>query len=357
MQPLTYNAHKYQLVMKINIQNKKLRNGDIQLQLSYSISGRRKQQIVPGAIYTPGATKQQRRATKLAQAAAMEIDKQLNGRGMASTARRYAAAPSISTTKRTQLLRVAELWESAECSPAPLETLTAADTAKFARYIAKYAPNTRRTYIAQLVWMLNQERSRDSISTAERDAMLSALAKPAAEKDNRAYIEPQDIERLFATPIPAGCSAIVADAFKLSYYTGLRYSDIRQLTQDNLTADYIRVAMHKTGSRVTVPIADAARTIIARNTQLFAALPPQTTQANRELAAWAAAAEVQTVHTDGSRGAVTFHAARHSCATGLLNKGVPIEQVSALLGHRSISTTQVYAKIINQTLSAAVALL
>lgn len=43
---------------------------------------------------------------------------------------------------------------------------------------------------------------------------------------------------------------------------------------------------------------------------------------------------------------VTFHCARHSCATSvLISNGVPIETVSKILGHTNIRTTQIYARI------------
>ena len=42
---------------------------------------------------------------------------------------------------------------------------------------------------------------------------------------------------------------------------------------------------------------------------------------------------------------ITLHTARHSFATLCLSMGVPIETVSKMLGHQSIDTTRIYAKI------------
>ncbi len=48
----------------------------------------------------------------------------------------------------------------------------------------------------------------------------------------------------------------------------------------------------------------------------------------------------------------TFHLARHTFATTVtLANGVPIESVSKMLGHTKISTTQIYAKVVEQKLS------
>ncbi|MEO0331194.1 MAG: site-specific integrase, partial [Bacteroidota bacterium] len=49
---------------------------------------------------------------------------------------------------------------------------------------------------------------------------------------------------------------------------------------------------------------------------------------------------------------LTFHLARHTFATTItLANGVPIESVSKMLGHTSLRTTQVYAKVVEQKLS------
>jgi integrase len=50
---------------------------------------------------------------------------------------------------------------------------------------------------------------------------------------------------------------------------------------------------------------------------------------------------------------ITSHLARHSFATTItLTKGVSIESVSKMLGHKSIKTTQIYARILNSKISS-----
>lgn len=52
---------------------------------------------------------------------------------------------------------------------------------------------------------------------------------------------------------------------------------------------------------------------------------------------------------------ISFHAARHTFAVMMLDLGTDIYTVSKLLGHRELSTTQIYAKVLDKNKQAAVA--
>lgn len=55
---------------------------------------------------------------------------------------------------------------------------------------------------------------------------------------------------------------------------------------------------------------------------------------------------------------LTFHIARHTFATTItLNNGVPIESVAKMMGHTSIKTTQIYAKVMDHKISEDMSLL
>ena len=52
---------------------------------------------------------------------------------------------------------------------------------------------------------------------------------------------------------------------------------------------------------------------------------------------------------------ITFHSARHTYATELLGQGVPLEAIRKLLGHTNLSTTEIYAKLVDEALISMMA--
>jgi integrase len=153
------------------------------------------------------------------------------------------------------------------------------------------------------------------------------------------------------------------------YAGGIRISDLIQLRWANFNGTHIILNTQKTGSTVSIKLPAKALSIlklyqtkaskkedyvfpfldksidIKDPVKLHLAIASITTYTNTELKELELPAKIHKhLH---------FHTSRHTWATRALRKGMRIEYVSKLMGHNSIRTTQVYAKIVNADLDKA----
>ena len=144
--------------------------------------------------------------------------------------------------------------------------------------------------------------------------------------------------------------------FLFSCFTGLRYSDIKELKgkhikkvlYDGQEKYFVEKTQHKTDDFVEIPLPEVAIKLLPE--YLYPEIPVfdvKTNQVtNRELKKIMQVAEIDKN--------ISFHSARHTYATLLLNKGVDISVVSKLVGHRDLATTRIYAKVLKDSLIQAV---
>lgn len=129
--------------------------------------------------------------------------------------------------------------------------------------------------------------------------------------------------------------------FLFACYTGLRYSDLKTFSMDAIIDNSIHLRMHKTGYLVNIPLSKKAKMFLPdnafSNNCAFRIYCNKVT--NRAL---------KKIGIElGLNKKLTCHVARHTFATVSISLGIPIEVISKLLGHTSIRTTQVYAKIVD----------
>lgn len=149
---------------------------------------------------------------------------------------------------------------------------------------------------------------------------------------------------------------LVRDMFVFICYTGLAYIDIYNLTKEQLSIGidgslWIITNRQKTGNASNIPLFPIAEEIIKRyeNHPLVSnsgkLLPVYTNQKVNEY--------LKTIAENcGINKKLTFHCARHTFATTVtLANNVSMESVSKMLGHKSIKTTQHYAKILDSKVS------
>lgn len=178
------------------------------------------------------------------------------------------------------------------------------------------------------------------------------LLKVHKEYVEKGYLTEEEIRRLKAVTLPPHLG-IARDIFMFSVYTGMAYVDILMLTNKNITlgidgSHWLNYHRQKTSQRVAVPLLEPAEELIARYATYHGEkakqpiFPVPCNQAiNRYLKTIAKAA--------GIRKDITYHCFRHTFATTItLSHGIPIETVSKMLGHASLTITQLYAKIVDK---------
>ncbi|MEX0287726.1 MAG: site-specific integrase [Flavobacteriaceae bacterium] len=149
---------------------------------------------------------------------------------------------------------------------------------------------------------------------------------------------------------------LVRDIFVFCCYTGLAYSDVQQLKQEHIIIGvngdrWIKMPRKKTKAISSIPLLPPAEEIIEKYSEHpyvldgKGLLPVLTNQKSN-----AYLKEIADVC--GINKHLTTHLARHTFATTVtLANGVSISTVSKMLGHRSLKTTQIYAKVLDSKIA------
>ncbi|MDE6651604.1 MAG: site-specific integrase [Paramuribaculum sp.] len=139
-----------------------------------------------------------------------------------------------------------------------------------------------------------------------------------------------------------GMAEFVREMFLLSCYTGLAYADIIKISKDDIQKNgdslWLIDKRQKTGTQYKLMLLPEAKAILEKYDYNMNRVTNQ--KANIYLKGIAAAAGI----TEN----LTMHMGRHTFATWALSKGVAIEVVSKMLAHSDITTTQIYAKVLQQ---------
>lgn len=177
-------------------------------------------------------------------------------------------------------------------------------------------------------------------------------------KVDRGYLNEEEISRLASVDTSSYTQELVRDLFVFSAFTGLSYIDIKGLRKENIHCLFdgnwwIVKRRQKTKVESSVRLLEVPLKLVrkwngsATDGHLFPV--PSNTCCNKTL-------RILTKRCGIDR-RVTFHVGRHTFATLALNRGLPIESLSSILGHTNIRTTQIYAKITRKKISEDMVLL
>lgn len=208
------------------------------------------------------------------------------------------------------------------------------------------ARNTKVSYFNKLCACLNQAFEERIIEFNP----IRGVERFKAEEGTRMYLTIDEVKLLAQTECDY---PRIKDAFLFSCLTGLRRSDVLRLRWGDVyrQGEYTRIIFRqkKTKEQEYLDITEQAARLMGKRGDdeeyVFTDIhTPSTT--NNAIKLWVARA--------GIKKDITFHCARHTFATMMLDLGNDLYTVSKLLGHREIATTQIYAKVLDKNKQKAI---
>lgn len=188
----------------------------------------------------------------------------------------------------------------------------------------------------------------------ERDPFINYKAK--IKEVERPFLDEEEIQIAMNKSFSIDRLNQVRDIFLFCCYTGLSYIDVKKLSKSHIVTGidgekWIHTNRQKTESSSHIPLLPFALELVNKykdhpqcinSERIFPVLSNQKTNSYLK----------EIADCCGINKNFTFHMARHTFATTVtLTNGVPIESVSKMLGHKSIRTTQHYAKILDKKVS------
>jgi integrase len=210
----------------------------------------------------------------------------------------------------------------------------------------KLANNTALSYFNKFKAALKQAY-KDDVLSFDLNSKVSSIKEAETKKE---FLNIEEVNLLVKTPCK---NEELKRAALFSILTGLRFSDIKNLSWGQIefiqnNGYILKFQQQKTKGIETLPIAKQAYDLLGEQGNDFEPIfkgLSYSASISKELKLWTTAAGIDKK--------ITFHCFRHTYATLQLFKGTDLYTVSKMLGHKSLKTTQVYAKIVDETKRAA----
>lgn len=307
------------------------------LQLAEQIRQKKENHLNKPEIYT-GYELEQKRIKELGEQNFVAYFKTLADKRKASNHDNWVSAYNYLETFTKGNLKFADLNEKF-CNEFKEYLLTTKSNKSSKTTLAQ---NSAVSYFNKLKATLKQAY-KDGYLTTDLNAKIEPI-KQAETRRNFLTIE--ELNSLVKTECN---NPLLKRAALFSALTGLRFSDIKNLVWGELeyiegNGYFIQFKQQKTKGVEMMPISEQAYSLLGERKEptdkVFEGLTYSAYE-NKHLYQWIGAA--------GITKDITFHCFRHTFATLQLSKGTDIYTVSKMLGHRELKTTQIYAKIIDQT--------
>jgi len=335
--------------MSVKIHTLPLRSGRESMFLAINHNGRRKQHML--GLYLTGDRDHDKEMWRLAEVARskMLLDLESGRFGVVPSHRRRVRF--IDFYDEVKATKTHRNWQSARNYLVGYDTkgtrMDAVDEAWLeglqSFLLDHVSPNTAHLYYSKVKAALNEAVRRKYLPSNPAARVLPVQK----EETSVEFLEVEEVEALARTPCR---NAVVKRAYLFSCCTGLRIVDVRSLRWGHIRGQRVHFEQKKTRDRRYQPLSVQAVEYLGTRGEpddhVFD-LPRAQNTVNTVIREWAADA--------GINKHLSYHTSRHTFATLLLAHGTDIYTVSRLCGHRELRSTQVYAKVVDESMRAAVA--
>lgn len=204
--------------------------------------------------------------------------------------------------------------------------------------------NTRVCRLRLLRTIILEAKKRGIIQTSPFERF-----KIPAMTSKRGFLSSEQVSKIDSLQV-AGKMAVVRDAFLFSCYTGLRFSDVHTLTDEHLQKGWIVKKMVKTQLDVRIPVRELFEGRAMQIIERYGSLSNLASQVGSNATVNKYLKDIFKKIGCADRG-FTFHTARHTFASLLLQDGLQLSTIQHLLGHSNIQTTGIYAEFTDEVIS------
>jgi integrase len=241
-----------------------------------------------------------------------------------------------------------------KCKDLSLEDLDLIFIRKFETYLRTEYNASHNTVVKYLKQLKRVAHFAMELGYTDRDPF--AGHKSSYREANRGYLTQEELDRIEKHVFKIDRLDRVKDVFLFASYTGISYSDLKKLTPQDIQngidgKPWIILERAKTGVRSPIPLLPKALEIVEKykhDPECITEGKLLPVKSNQKLNSYLAEiAELCEINKH-----ITMHLGRHTFATTVtLTQGVPFETVSKILGHKSLSTTQIYSKVVDLKIS------
>lgn len=185
--------------------------------------------------------------------------------------------------------------------------------------------------------------------------------KRMGEETEIIFLKYDELMKLYALNIPSESQRHIRDVFCFGCFTGLRFSDIKNLRPENVHGDVLIYRVVKTGENNMVPLNQYSKEILERNAGGEYCLPVISQQKTNDylkelLEAAKFDRKVRITHFKGAKrisethplyDVVTFHVSKKTFMTNFLAKGGSLHTAMAITGNKSFKTAKRYFTVVD----------